>query len=75
MTPDEHAAHAHSLADIDLEIIVSTKVPMSQEAIAARVELAHRERSRTFWRRDIMAWIALVLAIVSIIISLWKNKI
>jgi predicted nucleic acid-binding Zn ribbon protein len=74
MTPDEHAEHARSLADNDLEIIVSTKIPMSQEAIAARVELARRERKRTFWRKDIVAWIALALSVVSIVISVFFRR-
>jgi hypothetical protein len=74
MTPDQYAAHARSLKDIDLEIIVSTKVPSSQEAIAAKYELARRERRRTFWLRDIVAWVALVLAVISIILSLYGSK-
>ncbi len=61
--------HARSLSDNDLEIIRSTKVNTSMEAIAARVELDRRERRRTFWLRDIVAWIALVLSILSILIS------
>ena len=74
MTPDEHAAYARSLKDVDLEIIVSTKVPTSQEAIAARVELGRRERRRTFWLRDIVAWIALILSVISIFLSVYASK-
>lgn len=74
MTPDQHATHARTLKDIDLEIIVSTKVPSSQEAIAAKFELARREKRRTFWLRDIVAWIALALSVVSIVLSLHASK-
>ena len=74
MTPDQHVTHARSLKDIDLEIIASTKIPSSQEAIAAKYELARRERRRTFFLRDIVAWIALLLSVISIIIALYRSK-
>jgi hypothetical protein len=74
MIPEEHAAHARSLSEHDLEIIVSTTRPTSQEAIAARVELARRDRSRTFWRKDIVAWIALALSILSVMLTFYFKK-
>jgi len=74
MTPDRHIEHARSLKDIDLQIIVSTKTPSSQEAIAAKYELDRRDKRRTFWLRDIVAWIALVLSIIAILISFYKGS-
>ena len=74
MTPDQYTAQARTLKDSDLEIIVSSKVPSSQESIAAKFELARRERRRTFWLRDIVSWIALVISIVSIILSRRASK-
>jgi hypothetical protein len=74
MTFNQYATHARTLKDADLEIIVSTKVPSSQEAIFAKLELARRERRRTFWLRDIVSWIAPVISIISIVLSLRAGK-
>jgi hypothetical protein len=61
---------ARLLPEVELLRRTSTLIPMAEEHIAARAELARRERARNFWRKDIVAWAALLLAIVSLLVSL-----
>ena len=74
MTLEEQAAHSRELSDIELERVLATKISTSHAAIAARAEIARRERKRTFWRKDIVAWIALVVTVVSIVIGFLLRK-
>lgn len=60
---------AKSLTDFDLHRAVNTKVPMAEEHIAAKLELEKRERRRRFWRQDLVAWLALVLSVISLVVS------
>ena len=60
---------AHSLTDFELHKQVNTKIPMAEEHIAAKLELERRERSRRFWRQDLVAWLALCLAIISLVVT------
>ena len=74
MTLEEYAAQARSLSDTELERILSRKIPTSNEAIAAKVERERRERYRAFWRKDIVAWILLLLSLVSIVVTFYFKK-
>jgi len=60
---------ARSLPEFELHLLVNTKIPMAEEHIAAKLELDRRDRNRRFWRQDLVAWLALVLSVVSLIIS------
>jgi hypothetical protein len=60
---------ARSLPEFELHLLVNTKTPMAEEHIAAKLELDRRDRSRRFWRQDLVAWLALVLSVVSLIVS------
>ena len=54
------------MTPFDVHQMVGTKTPQSELYIAAKVELERRERRDRFWRKDIVAWLALVLAIISL---------
>lgn len=58
-----------SLPEFELHQLVNTKVPTSEEHIAAKLELERRDRNRRFWRQDLVAWLALVLSVVSLVVS------
>jgi hypothetical protein len=60
---------ARSLSDFELHQQVNTKVPMAEEHIAAKLELERRERCHRFWRQDLVAWLALILAIISLVVT------
>ncbi|MCE5312513.1 MAG: hypothetical protein LLF86_05115 [Nitrospiraceae bacterium] len=64
-------AKMRSLSDVDLNIIATTKVPCEERSIAQE-EIRKRERRRNFWKKDIVAWLALVLSIISLFLGL-KN--
>lgn len=68
---DFHSAvrKARSLPDFELHLLVNSKVPMAEEHIAAKLELDRRDRNRRFWRQDLVAWLALVLSVISLIVS------
>lgn len=60
---------ARSLPEHELHLLANSKVPMAEEHIAAKLELDRRDRNRRFWRQDLVAWLALVLSVVSLIVS------
>ena len=64
---------AHSLTDYELHQQVNTKVSTSEDHIAAKAVLEHRERHRRFWSKDLVAWLALFLAIVSLGLTAYYN--
>ena len=61
---------ARSLPDFELQRQVSTLIPMAEEHIAAKLELARRERRSGFWRQHLVAWLALGLATISLAITI-----
>ena len=71
---DEKAARekAHGLSNFELHMSVNSKIQMSEEHIAAKLELEHRERNYRFWHQDLVAWLALVLAIFSLVVSFFN---
>lgn len=60
---------ARRLSDFELHMSVNSKIQMSEEHIAAALELERRERNCRFWHQDLVAWLALVLAIFSLVVS------
>ena len=60
---------ARGLSDFELHMSVNSKTPMSEENIAAKLELERREHNYRFWHQDLVAWLALVLAIISLLVS------
>jgi hypothetical protein len=60
---------AHSLPDFDLHLHVDTLVKGNVEHIAAKLELERRERRYRFWHQDLVAWLALILAIISLFVT------
>jgi len=64
---------ARSLPDAELLRRVHSLTPQAEEHIAAKLELERRERKRRFWRQDLVAWLALVLAVISLIVSAMKR--
>jgi hypothetical protein len=69
MDYDAAMRKARSLPDFELHLLVNSKVPMAEEHNAAKLELERRDRSRRFWRQDLVAWLALCLSIVSLVVS------
>ena len=64
---------ARSLDDFGLLQQVHSKIPQAEEHIAAKLELESRERRRRFWRQDLVAWLALALSIISLVVSALKH--
>ena len=60
---------ARGLSDFELHMAVNSKIQMSEEHITAKLELERRERKYRFWRQDLVAWLALGLAIISLVVS------
>lgn len=60
---------ARSLPEYELHLLVNSKIPGAEEHIAAKLELDRRERKRRFWRQDLVAWLALVLSVLSLFVS------
>jgi hypothetical protein len=60
---------ARGLSDFELHKAVNSKIQMSEEHIAANLELECRERKHRFWRQDLVAWLALGLSIISLVVS------
>jgi hypothetical protein len=66
MDSKEAELEARKQSDIELRIRVGTKDKSSQSHIFAQQELDRRKRCRSFWRKDIIAWAALALSIISL---------
>ena len=60
---------ARGLSDFELLKSVNSKVPMSDEHISAKLKLERRDRKHRFWRQDLVAWLALGLSIISLVVS------
>jgi hypothetical protein len=73
MSLEKLAQEARLLPEVELLRRTATLIPMAEEHIAARAELERRERARSFWRRDVVAWAALLLSIVSLLVSLSRH--
>jgi hypothetical protein len=56
--------------DAELRRLIHTESLTSTPHIAAKHVLEKRERWRRFWSKDIVAWLALVLSIISLLLSL-----
>jgi len=56
--------------DLELLELIKTKTPTSDLHIEATHELERRKDLRTFWRKDIVAWIALFVALGSLVVSI-----
>ncbi len=64
---------ARSLDDFELHRHVDTLIKGNVEHIAAKLELERRERHRRFWRQDLVAWLALFLAVLSLVVTAVKK--
>ena len=64
---------ARSLDDFELLQQVHSKIPQAEEHIAAKLELERRDRLRRFWRQDLVAWLALALSIIALVVSALKD--
>lgn len=53
--------------DQELEELFGSNKPGTDFWAACKMELERRKRKNDFWRKDIVAWIALVLALISLI--------
>jgi hypothetical protein len=56
--------------DLELRTLIKTKTETSDLHIEATHELERRKDVRTFWRKDIVAWIALLVALGSLVVSI-----
>ena len=62
---------ARSLTDFHLHQVMSGRAQDEMHS-AAIVELERRARKYRFWHNDIVAWLALGLAILSLAVSIFK---
>ena len=73
---DEQTANllreVRTMTDFDLQQVFHTRAQGSPPYIAAKVEIERRARKHAFWRKDIVAWLALGLAIISLVVSIFK---
>ncbi len=69
---DLHVAKARSLSDFELHNLTGFYDGTPAKS-AALVELARRKFWRDFWTHGIIAWIALVISIASLIMNVWIN--
>ncbi len=72
MTEKEAAAHARTRTDFQLHQLIGSLTPQAEMHSAAIAELERRARKYRFWHNDIVAWLALGLAIISLLISIFK---
>jgi hypothetical protein len=56
-----------SLSNAELHQIRGTKIPGSDEHVVATTELDRRNSRTTFWRKDILAWVALAVSIFALV--------
>ena len=63
---------ARKMTDFELHQMVNTKMPQSELHIAAKVELERRERRHRFLNQYLVAWLALGLAVLSLVVSFLK---
>jgi hypothetical protein len=71
MTEKEATDHARALTDFQLHQLLAG-MPHDEMHCAATVELERRARNYRFWHNDVVAWLALGLAILSLVISIFK---
>ena len=69
-----HRRAMREATDEELHRRLGAYVPDSDRFTAAKVELERRERMRGFWRRDIVAWLALFLSVVSLVVSITNRR-
>jgi len=58
--------------DENLIELLHTKTPTGPLYIAAKIEYDKRVRKRDFWRKDIVAWLALCVSIISLVMSIYS---
>lgn len=58
------------LSDDKLIELLSTKTPTGDLFVAAKIEYENRIKKREFWRKDIVAWLALGIALCSLLLQL-----
>jgi|GEM_PF-2051663 len=59
-----------SKSEQQLRELIGSQKPGTDFRVACEIELEKRRRRREFWRRDIVAWIALAIALISLLIRL-----
>lgn len=57
-------------SDEELIKLLHTKLPTGDLYIAAKIEYEKRLGKRTFWRKDIVAWLAFGVSIISLVVSI-----
>ena len=71
MNEKEATDLARTLTDFQLHQLMGG-TPQDEMHCAARVELERRARRYRFWHNDMVAWLALGLAILSLAVSVFK---
>ncbi len=64
MTPDKFGLHMRALRRAELEFVVESHPPTSQEAIAARAELARRATWQHLFLRTALTALAVSILVV-----------
>lgn len=72
MTLEEEIQRIKKLPQQELIRITQTRAAYAEDHIAAKNELLRRERSHKFWSQDLVAWLALAVSLLSLVVSLIK---
>ena len=72
MTEKEATDLARTLTDFQLHQLMGGQTPQDEMHCAVTVELERRARKYRFWHNDVVAWLALGLAILSLAVSILK---
>lgn len=74
MDAQEAERDAQAQDDKELRVRVASKSPASMAHIFAKMELERRERRKSFWRKDIVPWIAIFISLVSLSLTIhWRR--
>ena len=73
MDLQEAQKRARGLSRAELHYELNDHVKISPEHIAARVELDRRERRAAFWGKYFVAWLALGLSVIALVVSLSRG--
>ena len=61
---------AKKLSSFELQRRINSQVPMSEQRIAAEIEIQRRLSNDRLWRTDLWAWLGFVLAVISLLVSI-----
>jgi hypothetical protein len=73
MTENKASREARTQPNAELYRRMESLIPGNEQRIAAKVEIDRRIFWRTFWSKSIVAWIALLMAVVNLYLYLYRR--